>query len=309
METEILSTLKKLKNKNVLLWSFLLILFLIIYIVLNKDITIKVVNISKELAIIILNHILSIALLVIIFTITKKCFKYSDMKSQEDIDFIYKPRPYYIEHKYIKIELVDRKEGDRGISRNFLEINIKNNYSEIIKKVKGRIFIYKNRKRVRTINFDVEYLQEGYSEIVFFDFLNIRDINWDEVDLFIEKIELENNYYENLFIKGLNLIRTYTEILNYNKYYDNRILGIRTRYNLIFLKNKIKDIINMIKFHWNINVYSFTEKIRIDRKKVFTRIIIAISILIVTSLAVILLSLLISDLINIIKELRDLIMK
>lgn len=310
MDQKLLDIIGKLKKNHMYLYIFLVGLIFIIYFRLNLNKLLnlnnwtQIVIIMKEISIIMVNHLLIIVFAIASFITIKKWFKYSDIKSREKIDFINKPTINIIKSKYIYIEIIE-KLGEINGRVKVLEINIKNKFSDRLCYLEGKIFLYRNQKRIKVIKFNVEHLDHGYKESIFYNPLKGNEIYWNEADVFIDKIEFQNEFEENIFIKGVQFFRTYTEILNYDKYYDYKLFGIRTKYNLVYLKERIRELKSRLKYYWRNDVISFTDRIKISKKKVFIRVII----ILISIILIILLMMVVLDLFNAIKDIGELAIK
>ena len=309
MENELKSIIKWLKKKHVIVYFIVFIIIFVVYLNSNKEMVTNVFSTGAELFKIVVSHILSILIIFISIFGVRKCFKYSDIRSQENIDFLHKPIPKYITGSYVKIMIIEKNEEFNFERKKLLEISIKNKNNETINYIKGKVFIYDNHKRVMVVNFEVEHLRPSYSEIVFNDVISRQALYWNEANLLIDEIKIGDYCNKNIFVDGFHFFRTYTEILNYDTYYDYKFWGLKTKYNLVFLKEKMREFKRMIRFFWKRNTFSFTRRLKLGKKKIIMRIIIVFSIIGIIITFIFLMTFLILDIISIINELKNLIMK
>jgi hypothetical protein len=199
-----------------------------------------------------LHHIISVIFILTILVGTKFILNYSNKKSLEDINDYYE-QEIILESEYNKYISIELKENIETLNERYgkkLEVIIKNTSNLTIDYIKGNVFLYDSRKnRIKSVEFETKNLRKSYSDRIFCDLLDGKERIWSEFDSHIIELKAGDEVQQNFFIEGRRVIRTYSIILNYSKFYDYKILGIRTKYNLVWLKNKIKrELIPAVKF-------------------------------------------------------------
>lgn len=205
----------------------------------------------------ILYHSLSVGFIIAIFIGVKYLLKLSDKKSRERIEWYNKPIVLETEDKqYVNAKLKERDERFNGEYCKTLDILISNPSDTLIGYLKGVLFICNDKTRIAKVKFETYNLRKSNSERIFYDKVNDQIRNWDSFEIFIEKIKRDDIIEENMMIKSSLILRTYYKELNLSRFYDFSILGIRTNYNLVWLKEKMKlDIIPAIKFFYSKKTY------------------------------------------------------
>ncbi|ENK1244380.1 hypothetical protein AB2063_002571 [Clostridium botulinum] len=202
---------------------------------------------------VILHHLLSLGFIMVIIIGIKYLFKLSEKKSRERIECYNKP--IVLENKdekYINVKLIELGERFNGEYCKTLEILISNPSDTLIDYSRGVIYIRNDNKRVDKIKFETYNLKKTNFERIFYDKIDGRIRNWDRFEIFIEKFKKNDIVEENIMITSPLIIRMHGMELNLSKFYDFSILGIRTNYNLAWLKEKMKiDIIPEIKYFYS----------------------------------------------------------
>ncbi|AUN04857.1 hypothetical protein [Clostridium botulinum] len=202
---------------------------------------------------VILHHLLSLGFIMAIIIGIKYLFKLSEKKSRERIECYNKP--IVLENKdekYINVKLIELGERFNGEYCKTLEILISNLSDTLIDYSRGVIYIRNDNKRVDKIKFETYNLKKTNFERIFYDKIDGRIRNWDRFEIFIEKFKKNDIVEENIMITSPLIIRMHGMELNLSKFYDFSILGIRTNYNLAWLKEKMKiDIIPEIKYFYS----------------------------------------------------------
>lgn len=202
---------------------------------------------------VILHHLLSLGFIMAIIIGIKYLFKLSEKKSRERIECYNKP--IVLENKdekYINVKLIELGERFNGEYCKTLEILISNPSDTLIDYSRGVIYIRNDNKRVDKIKFETYNLKKTNFERIFYDKIDGRIRNWDRFEIFIEKFKKNDIVEENIMITSPLIIRMHGMELNLSKFYDFSILGIRTNYNLAWLKEKMKiDIIPEIKYFYS----------------------------------------------------------
>ncbi len=210
---------------------------------------------AYSLFIILMHHIISMIFLVTILVGIKLILNHSDKKSMDDINNYYEKELIIksSNNRYLAIEL---KEYHKILNDKYgktLEVIIKNTIDSTIDYIRGTVFLYNNqKKRIKSIEFETKNLRKSYNDRIFYDLLDIKERNWSEFDAYIEEYKAGYETQQNFFIEGRMVLRTHFIILNYSKFYDYKIFGIRTKYNLVWLKNKIRhELVPAIRFFYS----------------------------------------------------------
>ncbi|MBV4429548.1 hypothetical protein [Clostridium tyrobutyricum] len=212
-----------------------------------------------KILIIFMHHIISIVFIIVILIGIKIIFNLSDKKSKENIDNYYK-KPLILDlqyNRYFRIELIERYERLNEKYGDTLKVIIKNIMNSDIDHIKGSIFLYdENKVRVKNIKLETKNLQDSYSDLVFYNLIDMSSRNWKEFDVYIDEFRIGDVIQENFNIQGKKAIRTQFLTLNYLKFYDYKIFGINTKYNLVWIKEKIKyEFLPSISFFYSKKEY------------------------------------------------------
>jgi hypothetical protein len=179
---------------------------------------------------------------VIILITIRYFFKLSDEKSQERIDIYSEPLIIKSEgKKYISVNLIERYGELNNIYGKILEVIIKNEVDKDIDYIKGYISLYERHTRISKIYFEFDNLRKAFSEKIFYNFITHEMKFWDRFDVYIYEVQIEDKIDKNFRIEGNYFIKTYFPELNPNKFYDFRIFGIKTKYNLTWFKEKFRE--------------------------------------------------------------------
>ncbi len=207
----------------------------------------KVILIKEALfqsIILFLPHMGSIIFVVVLLVIKKYLFKLSDKKSQEKIDQYNKPLiAESKDNKYFSVKLIEKYEKLDKEYGNTLQIIIKNKSVNRIEYLKGYISLYKNLIKISQVDFEINHMDKYSGEKVYYDFIDHNKLFWDGFDIYVSKIKSKDKVEEDLFYEGNHFIRTHYFLLNIDSFYDYKICGIRSKYNLIWLKEKFRRII------------------------------------------------------------------
>lgn len=251
MFDKIIDFAKDMKNKFL---YYVLIIASLFYLLTKSWKVAEETNtaIVKSLTVI-LHHLLSLGFIIAIIIGIKYLFKLSEKKSRERIECYNKP--IVLENKdekYINVKLIELGERFNGGYCKTLEILISNPLDTLIDYSRGVIYIRNDNKRVDKIKFETYNLKKTNFERIFYDKIDDRIRNWDRFEIFIEKFKKNDIIEENIMITSPLIIRMHCMELNLSKFYDFSILGIRTNYNLAWLKEKMKiDIIPEIKYFYS----------------------------------------------------------
>ncbi|WP_147289878.1 hypothetical protein [Anaerosacchariphilus polymeriproducens] len=185
-----------------------------------------------------------------------------DKKAQEEIERYHKPfNLESIEKKYISGLLTEwRGKLDEKYGK-ILEILIINECDMDIRYIKGYIALYEGVTKISKIDFEINNLTKSYKERIFYELMDDRISLWDGFDIYISEIKFNEVEEKDIKIKGNRKIRTHFFVLNLDKFYDFKFLGIRTTHNLIWIKKKFKMIIiDRIKFICRRRVFHIGQK-------------------------------------------------
>lgn len=246
----------EIKTRNEKLYIFILMIMLILLIAKFWDRVILINEILFKSMAIVLNHIVSSIFVIILIVFKIYIFKLSDEKSQEKIDAY---NNSLIEESknngYFSVKLIERYEKLNKDYGNTLQIIINNNSDERIEYLKGYISLYKNFIKISQVNFEINHIDRNYGEKVYYDFIDHNKLFWDGFDIYVSKIKIRDKVEEGLFYKGTRFTRTHYLILNLNRFYDYKICGIRTKYNLIWLKENFRrNVLYRIRYFCSHNI-------------------------------------------------------
>lgn len=212
-----------------------------------------------SLFVILIQHIPSLSFIVMIFIGVKFSLNYSDKKSMEHVNDYYK-KGFVVKsmnNRYLGIELRENHEYIDGQYGRTLQVVIKNITDLTIDYIRGTVFLYNSSKeRIKSIEFETKNLRKSYSDNIFYNLLDSKKMIWSEFDVYIEEYKAGDDIKRDFYIEGRTIIRMFSIALNYFQFYDYKIFGIRTKYNLVWLKNLVKHkLIPAIRFFYSQKVF------------------------------------------------------
>ncbi|MBB6625084.1 hypothetical protein H7E67_16815 [Clostridium gasigenes] len=247
-----------IKEKSKIIYSVLSIILIIYFMISNlgefKNILIKL----KPIIIITLNVIPSILVVLIFIIGTRHLLKTSNIKSNKRMDEYLKSQRIELKTKGCKeISVMVTQEYDyiNGEERQYIKVKVINEHGNTINLVDGFVFFYYKKERVKVIPIKVNQLNEGYSERVYYKEVDENTVMWDQFDVFINSMIIDKKEHMNLILKSPNIYKTYYFILNFNRFSDHRIFGIKVKYNLVWLKEKILESRSAIRFFYSKKTY------------------------------------------------------
>lgn len=260
---DILELLKNLNKK-------IYISFLFIVILLNFGIW-KTLGLHKDLIIksskLLLHSAWSIIFLFILLICIISLLKKSDRESKKKIDeYLYKPCNYQTEGDIVNANYtkVYREKSSNEIAGS-ITITINNISKDKVDYLKGLVYFYKDKTRVKKLDFEIFDLNAGFSEQIFKGVIkgDTRDLlNWDFFELFILELKDSQRILTNKTLKSNTYYNTHYFILNIDKFYDYRILGFKLKYNLAWIKQKLRtEIIPRVKFLYQRKTYYIGGKV------------------------------------------------
>lgn len=255
MFDKIIDFAKDMKNKAL---YYVLIIVSSLYLVTKSWKVVEETNIAIVKSVkVILYHSLSVGFIIAMYIGVIYIFKLSERKSQEKIEWYNKPIELESkDEKYINTKL---REVDRRFNGEYcktLEILISNPSDILINYLRGVVYLCKDNKRIYKIKVETYELEKANCERIFYERINDQIRNWDNFEVFIEEIKRNDIIEENIMIRSSLIIRTHYIELNLSRFYDFTICGIRTKYNLAWLKKKMKiNIIPAIKFFYSRRTY------------------------------------------------------
>lgn len=255
---EFINLIKELTGKKIFKGILLLIAFsLIVYhFSLIKNGMIFIVG---EYPLSILGAVLIAALILLM--------KYSDNQSnrlvKESLDRHYKP--FKISTNAVNNVYFTLVDNDKIENNYYITVQIVNNNElSAINKITGTISVYSrdpevSAKRVLYKSFSVQNLKSRTSYRI--DAFPVsRDLfNWSYFE--IEIIDLsfkDETSFKDIKLQSKRIIKNTAWILNHLSLYDYKLGFIPTKYNLKWLKDKIRSIKNFIYFLCSRNVYYFS---------------------------------------------------
>ncbi|WP_395549403.1 MULTISPECIES: hypothetical protein [unclassified Lacrimispora] len=227
-------------------------------------------------------------ILILLLIIKKILFVKSDKESNEKMEEYYKE---YTEYEYshnskifkgIKIILIERMKNQEIV------IKIVNSGGKTLQYIKGIINLYKSGNefiscKIGELPIEYNQLRKNTEGIIKAIPLNEENQFWTGFDIHIDEIEFQEGERECDFdIEGKYFARNSLWILSYFDMYDNKVLWFKTKYNLWWLKDKVKKIASIIRFYCSQKVYLFGHEFSPEgmakykkdkRKKWFCRIV------------------------------------
>lgn len=255
MFDKIIDFAKDMKSKA---WYYGLIIVSTFYLVTKswkvvEETYIAIVQSTKM----ILYHSLSIGFIIAMYIGVMYIFKLSERKSQEKIDWYNKPIELEKNaEKYIYTKLREVERRFNGEYCKTLEILISNPSDIVVNYLRGVVYLCRDNTRIYKINVETYELKKTNFERIFYERIDDKMKNWDSFEVFIEEIRRDDSIEKNIMIRSSLIIRTHYIEWNLSRFYDFTICGIKTKYNLAWLKEKVKiSIIPAIKFFYSRRTY------------------------------------------------------
>ncbi|MEF7637400.1 MULTISPECIES: hypothetical protein [Bacillus] len=241
-----------IKEKSKVLYSIAAI-GVIIYFICSQWIEVKNSwNLLFPVIQVILTHIPSLLLIIALIFTNIILFKISDEKSNNDMKEYFKSQKVKVETdkhcKLVGAVVVKEYEFFEGVETRTIKIKVLNKQEHPIELIEGFISFYCKNERVKVIPIEIKQLHQGYSERVYYNKIDKDIVIWDCFDLFITKMISNGKIETNLHLKSSRLYQTGYFVLHKNQFIDYKIFGIKTKYNLVWLKKKIKEGFLFIQF-------------------------------------------------------------
>ncbi|EOO12430.1 hypothetical protein [Bacillus cereus] len=256
---------------------------------------------------IILIHMPSVLLILTFVCATISLFKISNRKSNEKMKDYLKSQKIEVEtDKFFRpIGAAVIKEYDflEGIETETIKIKVINKEENFIEFIDGFISFYYEKERVKVVPVKIKQLYKGYSERVYYNKIDKDTINWDYFDFYITEMKIDDEIYTNVRLRSPSVYKTYYFYLNMDKFIDKKIFGIRTKYNLVWLKEKFRTGFRIVQF------FCSPKKYQIKNGRVYTdtwrKVYSLLKNLVVYALFGILILLFLMSLLDIIEMLRE----
>ncbi|QIB27926.1 hypothetical protein [Caloranaerobacter azorensis] len=285
----------EIKEKSVVIYTIILLSFTCFLLVKFWNLVVLTREALFKSVIILALHWESILFIIVLFITVRYLFKLSNEKSQEEIDRYHKPLEVESKcRRYISAKLIERYGKLNNVYGKILEIVIRNESHSDINYVKGYISLYKDFTRISKIDFEIDNFRKLFSERVFYDFIDHKKLFWDGFDIYVYQIRIGDKIDNNFTIEGNHFIRTHYLELNLEKFYDFRIFGVKTKYNLAWLKKKVREkILYGIQFFYSERRIHFYQKsfllklIDIDIISRYLRFLLVIFVLFIILLAIV----------------------
>ncbi|MBU5351096.1 hypothetical protein ACN9MH_11670 [Paenibacillus silvae] len=257
--------LELLKNINKRIYLF----FLFIVILLNFSIW-KALKTNKEFIIktsnLLLGSAWSFVFVTVLIISVLVLMKKSDRESNKYVhEHLFQPSKYETDGNIVNASFIKayKNKGSNEIVGS-IKVKINNLSEDKIDLIKGRVFFYKEKTRMKRMDFEIVDLNAGFSELIFFSHVN-DDINylmdWEFFELSIIELKRNQSVVTNKTYRSKTLYKSNYFILNIDKFIDYRILGIRLKYNLAWIKRKLRTkIIPRITFLYKRKTYYLNSK-------------------------------------------------
>ncbi|MEV5038864.1 hypothetical protein MRBLBA21_003765 [Peribacillus frigoritolerans] len=246
----LLEFLKILKNQKYL--TVALIVLIIVNIISFFSNLEKITSLYKIMGIISKNgiYLLYIIILAIIFI---NILRYSHKKSQP------REEDFYNKNTHCEVEIVNSVSGNIKISRSYsgyeFQIDIKNISNEDILNVDGFISIYNHKVRIKKFPFEVNILKPGYSESIYHSVNEFALFNFENFDIYINEIKTKSGIKKGIYEVSLKRVNRFYKILNMERFIDYKLFGLKTRYNLVWFKQKSREVFSRFQFLCRKRIY------------------------------------------------------
>lgn len=202
----------------------------------------------------------SVMLIIILLVSILKLLQVSDRKSRERIkEHLYSPFDYETEGDFVNVSVhrYYQDEIKEGILEK-IEVKLNNNSNEDIEQIRGFVYFYKDKTRIKTLNIELYNLRGGFSERILLSDNNHTShlLDWDYFELFVSELTTKQNHIQNTYFRSKLYINTHFYILNYEKFIDYKFLGIRQKYNMAWIKRVLKtEVVPRITFLYKRKIY------------------------------------------------------
>jgi hypothetical protein len=182
----------------------------------------------------------SLLLIIIVLVSILKLLRISDRKSRERIkEHLYSPFDYETEGDFVNVSVhrYYQDEIKKGILE-IIEVKLNNISKEDIELIRGFVYFYKDKTRIKTLNIELYNLRGGFSERILQSDNNDKSnlLDWDSFELFVSELTTKQNQIQNTYFESKLYIKTHYYILNYEKFVDYKFFGIRLNYNMAWIK-------------------------------------------------------------------------
>lgn len=255
-----IANLVKLKSTRI--YVVFMLAALAVFSYNNYSVFIKGFRYLYNLLIELKHHWITFTIIVIAILLIKKVFNISDKKSKIKIDEYHR-------------EIVDKTQVIEGLSFKCVENNDKyKNYSKkiymyaisedvYIKHIKGEISFYNGNYAYEKdiclfrLPFEFNNFQKNSIEILYNDY---KYIDWNYYCVYIIEMDNDNGFFNGLKYRSKGFHRTRFMEYNSHRFYDYKFCGIKTKYNLIWLKERINDIKSALSFFYSKKRFYFGGK-------------------------------------------------
>ncbi|PAD75342.1 hypothetical protein, partial [Paenibacillus campinasensis] len=202
----------------------------------------------------------SLLLIIIVLVSILKLLRVSDRKSRERIkEHLYSPFDYETEGDFVNVSVhrYYKDEIKKGILE-IIEVKLNNISNEDIELIRGFVYFYKDKTRIKTINIELYNLRGGFSERILQSDNNDKShlLDWDSFELFVSELTTKQNQIQNTYFRSKLYIKTHYYILNYEQFVDYKFLGIRLNYNLAWIKRVLNtQVVPRITFFYKRKIY------------------------------------------------------
>ncbi|RUT28049.1 hypothetical protein EJP77_18715 [Paenibacillus zeisoli] len=206
----------------------------------------------------------SLILIIIVLVSILKLLQVSDRKSRDRIkEHLYSPFNYETEGDFVNLSVhrYYQDEIKNGILE-IIEVKLNNTSKEDIELIRGFVYFYKDKTRIKTLNVELYNLRGGFSERIFLSDNNDTNhlLDWDSFELFVSELTTKQSRIQNSYFRSKLYIKTHYFILNYEKFVDHKFLGIRLNYNLAWIKRVLNtEVVPRITFFYKRKKYYIGE--------------------------------------------------
>jgi hypothetical protein len=197
-------------------------------------------------------HISSVLLILTFICATIFLFKISNRKSNEKMKDYLKSQKIEVEtdkfFRPIGAAVIEEYDFLEGIETKTIKIKVINTEENLIEFIDGFISFYYEKERVKVVPVKIKQLYKGYSERVYYNKVDKDTINWNHFDFYITEMKINDEIYTNVRLRSPSVYKTYYFYLNMDKFIDKKLFGIRTKYNLVWLKEKFRTGFRLVRF-------------------------------------------------------------
>ncbi|MDU1411846.1 MAG: hypothetical protein E6929_03445 [Clostridium sp.] len=240
-----------IKEKSKILYSICSLIVVIYFVIIKSSKFKEILNKMKEVLEKNYNKLPSLIIFILLMVALIYILKVSDRKSNKKVS-------EYLESQKIKLNTTGNKEISASISQGYeyvegkrveiIRVIIANEANKTIKQLLGRLSFYYENNKLKEIPIILNNLYNGYSATIYNEEISREIYNWNHFDCHIDKMIMSDEERRDVILRSSRLRRTYYFGLNIDRFLDYKIWGINTKYNLVWIKEKLIEVKSAVRF-------------------------------------------------------------